>query len=54
MTGIDQERIDRLENYVLACGIRGSKWTSDEDWDMIPGLFADDQASDTALITLKK
>lgn len=44
LTGIDQERIDRLENYVLACGIRGSKWTSDEDWDMIPGLFADDRS----------
>lgn len=44
LTGIEQERIDRLENYVLACGIYGNKWTSDEDWDMIPELFPDDSS----------
>jgi len=42
LTGIDQDRIDRLENYVLACGIRGSKWTSDEEWNMSPEFFPDD------------
>jgi len=42
LTGIDQERIDRLENYVLACGIRGSKWIGDEEWDMSPELFPGD------------
>lgn len=27
------EDIDILENYVLANGIRGSRWTDDEDWN---------------------
>jgi len=43
LTGLEQDRIDRLENYVLACGIRGNKWTSDEAWDMTPVLFPDDR-----------
>lgn len=30
---IDRESIDILENYVLACGIRGSRWTQPEDWE---------------------
>lgn len=33
ITGIDREDIDILENYVLACGIRGRKWAQDENWD---------------------
>ncbi|MGI6084846.1 MAG: helicase-exonuclease AddAB subunit AddB [Acetivibrionales bacterium] len=41
LTGIDQSSIDKLENYVLACGIRGGYWTREEEWDMseelIPG-----------------
>ena len=43
LTGLEQDRIDRLENYVLACRIRGNKWTSDEAWDMTPVLFPDDR-----------
>jgi len=39
MTGIDRERIDRLENYCLACGIRGSRWTDEQDWRMSTDLF---------------
>lgn len=45
LTGIEQDRIDRLENYVLACGIYWNKWTSDEKWNMIPEFFPGD--SDT-------
>ncbi|MGB9825695.1 MAG: PD-(D/E)XK nuclease family protein, partial [Desulfofundulus sp.] len=29
--------VDRLENYVLAAGIRGSRWYSQEPWDYLPG-----------------
>lgn len=44
LTGIRQNSIDILENYVLACGIRGSRWTSDEDWRMIPEMVPDERA----------
>lgn len=52
LTGLDRSSIDRLENYVLACGIRGSRWTKDEEWRMSPGLLPDERDSghqDTAL-----
>ncbi len=39
LTGIDRSSIDSLENYVIACGIRGSRWTDGQDWNMIPGLI---------------
>lgn len=32
LVGIDHEEVSLLENYVIANGIRGSKWF--EDWDM--------------------
>ncbi|WP_042356521.1 helicase-exonuclease AddAB subunit AddB [Bacillus rubiinfantis] len=28
-----REKIDKLENYVLACGIKGSKWTNKDRWN---------------------
>ncbi|ATW23894.1 helicase-exonuclease AddAB subunit AddB [Candidatus Formimonas warabiya] len=46
MTEIDQESIDRLENYVLACGIRGSRWTEEKDWNMSPDLIPDQKSLD--------
>ncbi len=33
LTGVSRENIDYIENYVLACGIRGGKWTQQEDWE---------------------
>lgn len=33
LTGLDREDIDMVENYVLACGIRGSRWTQEQDWN---------------------
>ncbi len=33
LTGIERKDIDILENYVLACGIRGGMWTREEAWD---------------------
>jgi len=29
---VSREEVDRLENYVLAHGIRGKKWTGERDW----------------------
>ena len=29
---VDRARIDLLENYVLAYGIKGSRWTDNKDW----------------------
>jgi len=42
LTGIERSRIDRLENYVLACGIRGKRWIDNERWNMIPELIPDE------------
>ncbi|HEY8499637.1 MAG TPA: helicase-exonuclease AddAB subunit AddB [Clostridia bacterium] len=42
LTGIDPAGIDRLENYVLACGIRGKRWIDDNRWNMIPDLIPDE------------
>jgi len=44
LTGIGQDSIDRLENYVLACGIRGRRWTDEQEWRMIPGLIPDEKS----------
>lgn len=33
LTGVDKESIDLIENYVLANGIRGKQWTSEEFWN---------------------
>ncbi|MDF2986290.1 MAG: helicase-exonuclease AddAB, AddB subunit [Eubacterium sp.] len=43
LTGFDKTRIDKIENYVLACGIRGSRWTQNTDWTMIPELITEDR-----------
>ena len=44
MTGIEQDSIDQLENYVLACGIRGSRWTDEQEWRMSPDLIPDQKS----------
>lgn len=43
LTGICESEIDILENYVLACGIRGQRWTQDVDWTISPELVPDDR-----------
>jgi len=45
LTGIKEAQIDIIENYVLACGIRGSRWTGDVDWTISPELISDDKQS---------
>jgi len=46
LTGIDREKIDLIENYVLACGIRGNRWTKEEDWTMTPNFLPEEQESE--------
>lgn len=36
LTGVSREACDRLENYALKWGIKGSRWTAKADWDMHP------------------
>jgi len=43
LTNISQSDIDKLENYVLACGIRGSKWLDEKPWDMSMDLIPSDR-----------
>lgn len=38
LTGIDKKDIDLIENYIMASGIRGSRWTKAEDWSFIPNF----------------
>jgi ATP-dependent helicase/nuclease subunit B len=38
LTGIDKKDIDLIENYVMASGIRGNRWTKAEDWRYIPNF----------------
>jgi len=45
LTGIEQTQIDIIENYVLACGIRGNRWTGDVDWTISPEFISDDKQS---------
>ncbi|MDH2332313.1 helicase-exonuclease AddAB subunit AddB [Paenibacillus polymyxa] len=35
---VSREEMDRLENYVLACGIQGSRWTDGRPWQAVPSL----------------
>ncbi|MQL53845.1 helicase-exonuclease AddAB subunit AddB [Desulfofundulus thermobenzoicus] len=37
LTRVEREEVDRLENYVLAAGIRGSRWYSERPWEYLPG-----------------
>ncbi len=43
LTGIDDTKIDLLENYVLACGIRGNRWTQEADWNTSIEFRTDDK-----------
>lgn len=39
---LSREDMDRLENHVLASGIRGSRWTDGRPWKGIPSLSLED------------
>ena len=46
LTGLDRDEMDILENYVLANGIRGNQWASQEDW-----VYRPDSGFDTGSVT---
>lgn len=39
LADLRREDIDLIENYALACGIRGRKWTKEENWDYVPDMI---------------
>ncbi len=39
LTGMEQEDMDVLENYVLLWDLRGSAWTREADWRLHPGGY---------------
>lgn len=39
LTNVSREEVDLIENYVLACGIRGRRWTKESSWDYIPDMI---------------
>lgn len=45
---ITREHFDKLENYVLACGIEGTMWTNKRPWPAIPDLSLDPDHADGA------
>lgn len=45
LTGIENADIDMLENYVLACGIKGGRWTGEADWTYLPDITPEDKRS---------
>ncbi|MFA6809162.1 MAG: helicase-exonuclease AddAB subunit AddB, partial [Eubacteriales bacterium] len=53
LTGLDKNCVDRLENYVLACGIRGNLWTNDQEWNMSLELIPEEQKSESQIEILK-
>ena len=46
LTGIEQHKIDLLENYVLSCGIYGKQWVNNEKWNMSPDLLVEDNTKE--------
>ena len=47
LVGIPIEDIDLLENYALSSGIKGKRWTVDEDWKYWPRGAASEEDKDT-------
>lgn len=48
---ITRAHMDELENYVLACGIHGSRWTNGRSWKGIPRLSLEgSEAVDEAML----
>ncbi|MDO7905469.1 helicase-exonuclease AddAB subunit AddB [Paenibacillus sp. JX-17] len=39
---LTRQDMDRLENYVLACGIQGYRWTDGRPWQAVPSLSLED------------
>lgn len=43
---ITREDMDQLENYILACGIHGYRWTDGKPWKYVPSLSLEDNGQD--------
>ena len=53
-TGLESEEIDKLENYVLACGIRGGSWTNGKDWSMSSDFMPNGKAGEAEAEVLRE
>jgi ATP-dependent helicase/nuclease subunit B len=53
LTGIEKKDVDLIENYVMASGIRGSRWTKAEEWIYIPN-FDGGEPSEYQVSTLQR
>lgn len=53
---LTREDMDALENYVLACGIQGYRWTDGRSWKGIPSLSLEGgrQMDDALLATMER
>lgn len=51
---IEKYKIDRLENYVLACGIKGKKWTNNEKWTTIPVFLQNEKERQKSIELLEE
>ncbi|RYD02269.1 hypothetical protein N752_26000 [Desulforamulus aquiferis] len=51
---VERERLDKLENYVLTYGIRGSRWTDNKDWSykQSHNLGDQEQGDEKAIVEL--
>ncbi len=54
LTGIERNDVDLIENYVLAHGIKGSKWTAEQEWRY--GIYSSfkDNSTDYELMISEK
>lgn len=43
---VSREDMDQLENYILACGIHGYRWTDGKPWKYVPSLSLEDNGQD--------
>lgn len=41
LTGLSRQETDVLENYILACGIKGYKWTDERGFTYIPDIVGE-------------
>lgn len=54
LTNIAKADVDLIENYVLANGIRGSRWTRDEQWSFSPDGYGGAELTEYEKTTLAR
>ena len=50
-SGLEAREIYLLENYVLACGIKGKQWRDQEDWQKRAGFFIEGEQEELDYLT---